>query len=115
MLNNQNTPDILTADEAAKALRKSRAWVYRHASALGAYQPYTGCALSFPASVIIAIKEGRYALSNEGRKMARPQNDNGCEEDENFCYESVGKTMGGRTKTRRMGQGARYDPYNLLT
>ena len=42
--------DFYTVEEAARALNKTRAWVYRHATALGAFQPRLGCALSILSS-----------------------------------------------------------------
>jgi hypothetical protein len=107
-------PDFLTAKEAADALRKSRVWVYRHASALGAFQPHTGCALSFPAAVIEQIKEGRYAVPNGKREMAGAQDDRGRPENQDVQHKSVGKKMGGRAKSGRLAKGKREDPYGLL-
>lgn len=47
--------DFYTVEQAAQVLNKSRSWVYRHAPALGAFQPRLGCALSIPVKVIEAI------------------------------------------------------------
>jgi hypothetical protein len=71
----EQTSNFYTPEQAAQALNKSRAWVYRHASALGAFQSHLGCALSIPVKVIEAINEGRYALPNEGRTLARTPDD----------------------------------------
>ena len=107
--------DFYTVEQAAQVLNRSRAWVYRHAPALGAFQPRLGCALSIPVKVIEAIKEGRYAVSNEGRPMARPQNDCRATEDENLFHKNPGKTMGGGTKGRKLEpRGIAADPYGLL-
>jgi hypothetical protein len=105
-------PDFLTVKEAAQVLNKTPAWVYRHASALKAFQPFSGCALSIPVAVIEQIKEGRYAVSDEKRTVARSQDDRGRPKNEVLCYKSTGKEVGSRTKYGRMAKGR--DPYGLL-
>lgn len=106
--------DFYTVEEAANILNKSRSWVYRHASALGAFQPRLGCALSIPVKVIEAIKEGHYALSNEGRTLARTPDDRREAPDKNLRHKGAGKSMGGGTKRTRLGKSGSADPYGLL-
>jgi hypothetical protein len=107
--------DFYTVEQAAQALQKSRGWVYRHASALGAFQPQKGCALFIPASVIEAIKRGSYAIPATGRQMESAPDDRRQAQDKDMRHEGASKSMGGNAKRKGLDKRSGYaDPYGLL-
>lgn len=91
---------MLTADDVAARLQRSRAWVYRHKDALSGYQPGKGCALSFPEAVIKRIEEGNHALPDERRQMESRQDDRRPKEDKNLQNQIGSKKVGSRARRR---------------
>jgi len=105
---------MLTAKQVASILDVSTGWVYRHKDALGGFQPSHGAAVRFSENRIVSIKEGRYAIPDAQRQMARKTDDTGTEKNEGVPHKTRSKKVGSRTGGGSMGGGKLHDPYGLL-
>ena len=102
---------VLTVQQVAKRLHKSRNWVYTHKDALAGFSACARVCPYFSQKKIEEIEEGAYAISNEKRKLASKQNDCGTEENQKLQDKGRSKKMGGIAKPREM---ATKDPHGLL-
>lgn len=105
----------LTAAEVATMLARPRSWVYRHAHALGGFQPAFGAALTFSATRIREILEGKtHAIPDQGRQVESRQNDRRTQENAPVQNQGRGKSVGSRANPRNMARAGHTDPHGLL-
>jgi len=105
---------MLTASEVAALLNVSPGWVYRHKNALGGFQPTPGAAVRFSENRIVEIKEGKHAIPNAEREMARETNDRWGSENKGIPHKARSKKMGGGARGLNVGREKLHDPHSLL-
>lgn len=105
---------MMTAHQVAEVLNLSVNWVYRNKHSLGGFQASHRGAVRFSENLITDIKEGRYALPNAQREVARNAHDSGQGQNQGLSHKARGQKVGGRSKPGIVERGKLNDPFGLL-
>jgi hypothetical protein len=114
------TPSMLTAQEVAKILCASVAWVYKHKDFLGGFQTGHYGLVRFSKVIISKIKEGTYALPHEKWKVASKADDLRISQNQGIFNQARSQGVGGHANRRNVDTNRfndlneSKDPYGLL-